>query len=269
MIIPIRFRSIDLSWIPGGEPWQQMTYTGYILRWRTMASPSWTHSAVVGNITTTTVRGLSSNTTYVFGVAGLNENQNHDPSNLPSSPSSPPPMPWWNEFDQYGRRTILENALEGGIAEIQGRTIIHDVNFERFDANSTQYHNAHHGGLTLVEGATIANCNASSFCCDQYDDELGQCKGEDTMTCLSPGPSFYPFEDTTSSNGREGRVIIANLSTYSQTDRTLFNSQCGPSLRLTPSEARVRGAAYYPQQLEVSEGFETTFTAEISNPSYR
>ena len=261
-------RSIDLSWQPGGKVWQQMTYTGYILRWRANSSISWTHSMVTGNITTTTIRGLSPNSTYVFGLAGLNEDQNN--------------AKWWNDLDLYGKRSLLHGALEGSTVEIQGRTLMYDVNFQRFNANMTQNHGPEidresigptgmysgegHYGLVLVGSASIANCNASSFCCDAYDDEAGYCTDESTLTCLSTRPSSHPFDNITLPGFGK---IVANLSAYSYADRDLFNTPCGPALRLTPSEARMRGAAWYPRQLEVGEGFDTTFTFEISNPSFR
>ena len=242
-----------------------MTCTGFVLKWRKTSSVVWQHSTVVGNVTTTTIRGLSSNTSYIFCVAALNENQ---------SDSS-----WWDNLDLYGRRKVLEDALEGPITETRGCTLMADVNFQKFDANGTQNHGAAldqtsigptgisggegHYGLVLAGSASIANCNSSSFCCDDYNDKHGRCLDEATMTCLSPGPSYHPFDENTDT------MVVAKLSTYSQADRVLFNSQCGASLRLTPSEARARGAAFYPRQLEVSEGFDSNFTFEISNPSFR
>jgi hypothetical protein len=243
-----------------------MTCTGFVLKWRNAASSEWENSVVVGNVTTTTIRGLSSSTMYVFGVAALNENQN-DSS-------------WWDNLDLYGRRESLEDALEGPITEIWGQTLRVDVSFEKFDANSTLNHGAAlnqssigptgtsggegHYGLVFVGKAGIANCNASSFCCDHYNETLGHCSDdEDTTTCLSPGYTEYPFSEV------ETTAIVRKLSSYSKKDRQLFKSQCGPSLSLTPSEPRSRGTAFYRRQLEVSEGFDTNFTFVISNPSFR
>ena len=47
----------------------------------------------------------------------------------------------------------------------------------------------------------------------------------------------------------------------------LPSTPCGPALRLTPSEARTVGAAWYTRKMNVREGFDTTFLFEISNPS--
>lgn len=44
---------------------------------------------------------------------------------------------------------------------------------------------------------------------------------------------------------------------------------CGPALRLTASEARLSGAAWYRRKVNVREGFDTTFKFQISNPSLK
>lgn len=281
----IASRSIDLSWTPGGEVWQHLTYTGYVIRWQTESRTSqgswWSHSMVVGNVTSTTIRDLSPNTTYIIGISGLCEDQGN--------------AEWWNNLDRYGRRQALENALEGRATIIQSTTLLHDVYFPNFNSNLTQNHGAEiknaatkgptgvyggegHYGLIFVGSASIANCNMSSFCCDDYDSG-GGC-GESSLTCLSTGPPTYPqygveneeeeyWEEKMKS--REINFVIANLSSYSdyEIDKRLFNSLCGPSLRLTPSMERTVGASWYRRQLEVEEGFDTMFSFEISNPSYR
>ena len=40
-------------------------------------------------------------------------------------------------------------------------------------------------------------------------------------------------------------------------------------MRLTPSEARSSGAAWYRRKMNVREGFDTTIKFEISNPSQK
>lgn len=47
------------------------------------------------------------------------------------------------------------------------------------------------------------------------------------------------------------------------------SAACGPSIRLTTSEARQSGAVWYPRKMNVREGFDTFFTFQISNPSQR
>ena len=173
----ILYRSVDISWKPGGSVWDQMTCTGFNIKWKEYndkltSSAPWTHTYTTGNVTTTTIRGLQPNKTYVFGIAALNEDQSQDN---------------WYNLDLYGRRSILdEDAHEGQIETIIGRTLLHDIEFARFDANSTQNHGPAihessigptaredgegHYGLALVGHANIENCNSSSFCCDSYDE---------------------------------------------------------------------------------------------------
>lgn len=42
---------------------------------------------------------------------------------------------------------------------------------------------------------------------------------------------------------------------------------CGPAIRLTGSQSQLSGAAWYPRQMNVREGLDTTFQFRISNPS--
>lgn len=44
---------------------------------------------------------------------------------------------------------------------------------------------------------------------------------------------------------------------------------CGPALRLTGSHAQLAGSAWYPRRMNVREGFETSFTIRMANPSTR
>ncbi len=231
---------------------------------------------ITGNITTTTIRGLSPNTTYEFGISGLNEDQS---SNL------------WSNLDLYGRRQILDDAVEGPIATIIGHTLMYDIQFDNFDANSTQNHGPiivsssigptgirsgeGHYGLVLVGHSNIQNCNASSFCCDSYDTIHGKCKDESTYVCMgttTSGVHFLDDRDDTSTltlpgNGKIVKTYNDNI--ISNYYRDLIDSPCGPALRLTSSKPQQVGAAWYPRQVEVGEGFETNFTFRISNPSLR
>merc|ERR1711871_326302 len=45
--------------------------------------------------------------------------------------------------------------------------------------------------------------------------------------------------------------------------------KCGPALRLTASSPRLVGAAWYGREMEVGEGFDTTFKFRVANPSLR
>ena len=144
---------------------------------------------VIGNVTTTTIRGLTHNSMYCFGVSGLTENQKNDS--------------WWTDLDFYGRRLEnqhIDGALEGHTTPYEcGRTLLFDVEFNLFNANQTQDHGPldkrqsfgpgavssgeGHFGLRLVGNANIENCNSSFFCCDQY--ELNILETRPTSTHLS------------------------------------------------------------------------------------
>ncbi len=249
-----------------------MTYTGYVIKWREEKTEtiSWLGYVITGNITTTTIRGLRANTTYVFGISGLNEDQNDES---------------WFRIDLYGRRERIDGALEGPMATTTGHTLRYDIEFQRFDANSTQSHGPKvksasngptgivsgegHYGLVLVGHANIENCNASSFCCDTFDKDLGRCMDEAAFTCM--GTTSQP-KNVGPSNELPGfgKIVERYNNSFSPSYfRDLFKSPCGPALRLTASESRQVGAAWYPRQVEVGEGFETNFTFRISNPSLR
>lgn len=46
-----------------------------------------------------------------------------------------------------------------------------------------------------------------------------------------------------------------------------ITSACGTALRLTASQSFLTGAAWYPRQMNVREGFTTTFSFQATNPS--
>lgn len=72
----------------------------------------------------------------------------------------------------------------------------------------------------------------------------------------------------------KGRAVPTNLPGQEKViDRveTFLGSPprlpCGPAVRLTPSKARQAGAMWYARQMNVREGFDTTFVFRIANPS--
>ena len=274
------FRSIDLSWKLGGTFWDQMTYTGFRIYWKKATDSTWLHNMVVGNVTITTVRPLSPDTTYNFSVAGLVENQT---------------AAFASNLDLYGRRLMIENGLEGDKGMISAHTLAHDVVFDQFNANHTQNHSAidkrsslgptgvvggeGHYGLILVGDAHVENCNTSSFCCDDYNFELKRCDLT-SLTCKSTTafPSC-PKNNFTTVDGPWTTEYCSDLpgkgksiQRHKESDLKTSHSPrlpCGPALRLTGSNSRLRGSAWYPRQLEVGEGFDTQFKFRLSNPSFR
>lgn len=259
-------RSIDISWSPGGNELEQSMYTGYIIRWKeeNIGDNYWTNSMVVGNITNTTIRGLKPGTKILIGVSALNEDQN-DPC-------------WRYHLDRYGRRAKCNKYLEGVSSQISTMTLEHDFIFPFFNANSTldplgeaevadqsAGKSNKHLGLSLIGDASIANCNASSFCCDSFDEESGRCIDGSTHVCMAYHVPSSPKRDTyyfTSSSN----IMISKLNHVH--DETLYAAKCGPSLRLTSDIPRTTGATWYPKQMLVDEGFETNFVFELANPSY-
>jgi len=248
-------RSIDLNWKIGGSFWQHVTVTGFKIRWRRQQShASWEFSMIIGNITTTSIRYLEPNTSYLIGISALCEDQT---KKIP--------------LDLYGRRDrVIEGALHGEVASISAKTLAVDLRFPFFNANLTQNHSSieksatlgptgnfggeGHFGLNLVAHASVENCNSLSRCCDSYDPLLGalaSCGVLNSFTCQDRGDSkaFLNFN-----------AVAASFSNF-------YRSSCGPSLRLTGSHPKVKGAVWYARQMNVGEGFDTSFTYRISNPS--
>jgi hypothetical protein len=77
----------------------------------------------------------------------------------------------------------------------------------------------------------------------------------------------------TNINFPDGGLPLINMFTLQELEANkganLPSAACGPSLRLTPSEARATGAAWYRRKVNVNEGFDTSFSFELSNPSLK
>ena len=266
--------SIDLSWEPDGTIWDAMAVTGYAIYWRESGDADWSDSRrqVVGNITTTTLINLAPNTLYEFTISAATENQND---------------PQWLALDKYGRRSLLDGGLLGQKATlISSQTLTYDFNFAYFDASSTLDSGADattittgptgvlggegHYGLHLIGDANVENCNSSYVCCDSYDPLVGSASCGSSMTCSvsmtveaewTKGLSTRRIPDNLP--GGDKRVDAANTIDKEAT------MKCGPALRLTASSPRLTGAAWYAREVEVGEGFDTTFTFRLANPSLR
>ncbi|CAM9433410.1 unnamed protein product, partial [Hapterophycus canaliculatus] len=322
--------SVDISWEPPPDFWQALAVTGYQVGWKSLAStPTGINGSepegdddelgagedeveqfmTVGNVTTTTVRGLAPGTLHAFWVRGLSENRS-DPAG--------------EQVDLYGRRTPLPGAAIGSFGEISSvvATLEEDVLFESFNANRTLNHSAKHEtavlgprgqwsgeghyGLQLVGTAQIENCNRSSSCCDAYDDATDSCSsGEEEgdeeaspyfcAALATPGQTWNfetadsfsssahpplsgehsPFSSSSSSSSSltsrlpSSAVVVPREAAMGGDWGSGVSRACGPSLRLTPSRAASAGAAWYPRDVTVGEGFDTTFTFRLSSPSLR
>ena len=147
-----------------------------------------------------------------------------------------------------------------------------------------------HYGLVLVGDANLEHCNSSSYCCDAYEhDEFGGgvdvCKKESFM-CRGTTASFEQYQSQSQQQSNDisqnyfsssssflpgiGK-IIQKYGEWKTQQQVLSPSLplCGPALRLTGSNAQLRGSAWYPRQQDVAEGFDTQFTFRLSNPSFR
>ncbi|EQC26709.1 hypothetical protein, variant [Saprolegnia diclina VS20] len=250
--------AMDVTWAPPSDVWQSLTTTGYMVAWTDGTA---TASAVVGNVTTTTIRPLAANTTYNVTVTALVENQR---------------TALWQDVDQYGRRAVDGTAVIGGPSPVAGpavRTLLHDIAFSSFSAaailnNSATYPHTTLGptgdaggqgafGLVLLGHANVQNCNSTSVCCDILA-STNACY----LTCAA-----LPLA-TTRSSPTASLTTIRNSSAVTVPPAVLPLPPCGPALRLTGSAPYLTGAAWYPRPMTVSEGFSTTFALRISNPSF-
>ena len=272
---------VDLSWSPPGNVFDQMSVTGYVIEWREPTAPAnSSFSMTVGNITQTSVRGLSPSTTYAFFIAAVSE------STYPLTAGNLP-------TDLYGRRALLLDASVGAFSQASNltATLPFDFAFSVFDVNSTLNHSAVSSsnslgptgnfggegsyGLYLVGFANLENCNASMTCCDGYNSSSSAPCRANISVCSVP--------ISTRSNYLQGEIPL-NVGQNGSAPSILMQSwqdfiliggsypptiACGSAIRLTSSGPRQAGALWYRRKQNVAEGFETYFTFRISNPSQK
>jgi hypothetical protein len=68
----------DLKWDANKEP----ELAGYEIVWRDTTSPVWTHSKVIGNVTSFTMKGMSKDN-FFFGVRAIDRDGNRSPVSYP------------------------------------------------------------------------------------------------------------------------------------------------------------------------------------------
>jgi len=68
----------DLKWDANKEP----ELAGYEIVWRDTTSPVWTHSKVIGNVTSFTMKGMSKDN-FFFGVRAIDKDGNRSPVSYP------------------------------------------------------------------------------------------------------------------------------------------------------------------------------------------
>ncbi|GMF27573.1 unnamed protein product [Phytophthora lilii] len=140
-----------------------------------------------------------------------------------------------------------------------------------------------HFGLYVNGDTHIQNCNASVSCCDGFNVTAPSGSAASVAAC-----SYVCYESESRGaiyiNGTTHRSLPTNAMTalpfpakqvYVYNPPTLdepenaapITGACGSSLRLTASQSFLTGAAWYPRQMNVREGFTTTFSFRAANPS--
>jgi hypothetical protein len=135
LITNIGARKVDIVWEPPGDVFDNLMTTGYKIIWFQPEYRSRVSNITVGNITTTSIRGLSPNTHYVFGLTALAEGAASGTSILPT--------------DLYGRRDALSDAIESSVSVYTDiiSTLAFDFDFQFFNANSS----LNHSGVPTLE----------------------------------------------------------------------------------------------------------------------
>ena len=287
-ITNIGARRVDIVWEPPGSEFDNLMTTGYKIVWFQAQYRSRVSNLTVGNVTTTSIRGLEPNRAYVFGISALAEGAATNAAILPT--------------DLYGRRDPLPDAIESPISIFTDitSTLEFDFDFKGFDANATlnssgttvsssngptgQYGPEGNYGLVIVGSAQVENCNASMTCCDGFNETLGLAScGTGRSVCAvllerrlaydyvydgvtrRQVPSNIPYDD----GSPPEKVVLTLQELIAIQGAEMPSMPCGPALRLTPSGARESGAVWYSRKANVREGFDTTITFQISNPSMR
>lgn len=150
-------RSVDVSWVPPGNVWDQLTVTGYVVRVRELASGNGRmeeslKDVALGNVTTTTITGLLPATTYAFSVASVCENHTNSNSNSnfgqegqgAKSGNGEGNGAEWTKLDLYGRRQFplqhgsVDTVISGLSVEANlTATLKWDLELTQFNANGS------------------------------------------------------------------------------------------------------------------------------------
>ena len=289
VVMNIGAHRVDLIWNPPGNVFDNMMVTGYKILWFMPKFSGFISNLTVGNVTTTSIRGLEPATEYVFSIAAMSEGAfNEKSASLPT--------------DLYGRRAPVPG---GFIAEFSAytnvsATTLWDFDFGVFNANMSvnssgststnslgptgMFGSEGMYGLVLVGNANVQNCNVSSTCCDGFNATIGlaSCGTYASVCAVLPSRMLaydYVIDSITRrqvgsnlpySNGKSAEINIVTLNDLiANKGANLPAAACGPALRLTPSMARMSGAAWYRRKVNVREGFDTYIQFEISNPSQK
>ncbi|DAZ95160.1 TPA: hypothetical protein N0F65_012414 [Lagenidium giganteum] len=287
VISNVAAHALDVNWVAPTDVWESMTITGYWVMWKQCSDTSFApeNAVVVGNVTSTTLINLERNTSYQVVVTALNENQ------------------WvreaWQTIDLYGRRKMMPHAVIGFDSPLSKcvSTLYYDFSFPSFSAKlllnvssmsapltaptlgpSGEIGDQGHFGLYVNGHTNIQNCNASESCCDGYNISAGNALGarvgcEFVCSVVDNRVATYVNSLTTRTIATNALAAMPYSAKLVQPNGTTTQRQppvknpCGPALRLTASGPFLTGSAWYPRQMNVREGFDTSFTFRLSNPS--
>ncbi|KAE9106725.1 hypothetical protein PF005_g12908 [Phytophthora fragariae] len=231
IISNVAAHALDVNWKAPADVWTSMTVTGYRVAWKqcTDATFSPEPAIVVGNVTSTTLIELKSSTSYQVKVTPLTENQ----------------WRWsieWKDIDLYGRRPVLPNVVFGNDSPVSScaKTLAQDFVFPQFSARLLTNLSALPNAIALRTTPTLGPTGEVG---DQGHFGLivnGDTHVENCNASVSCCDGF----DVTAPIGSSAAV-----------------AGCSGTF---PSEA---GAAWYPRQMNVREGFSTNFSFRAANPS--
>ncbi|KAF1333679.1 Lectin domain-containing protein, partial [Globisporangium splendens] len=288
IVLNVAAHALDVNWAAPSDIWEAMTVTGYRVRWKkcTDAGYSEASEVILGNVTSTTLIALERNTSYQVQVTVLTEDYRERQR--------------WQDLDLYGRRAMLENAVLGlespsstcttaltvskvsdnGAGKTEVRLYAAAYKCERIDGDSTyEAHTWTNGGVgnqdhfgLYVNGHTNPTLVYNP---DAVGSETASCTfvSSETETRVS---TYINRKTDRSQSTNASHAIPFPAKTIRSFNSSLPNGasaiapvtgSCGPALRLTSSLSFLTGSAWYPRQMNVREGFETTFTFCISNPS--
>ncbi|KAK1941676.1 hypothetical protein P3T76_006740 [Phytophthora citrophthora] len=296
IISNVAAHALDVNWKAPNDVWVSMTVTGYRVAWKKCADATFSpdQAIVVGNVTSTTLIELDSSTGYQVKVTPLTENQWWRSVE-------------WKDIDLYGHREILPNAVVGidSRTSFCVTTLPQDFSFSEFNAQlltnisalpdavamrtvptlgpTGEIGDQGHFGLYVNGDTHLQNCNASVSCCDGFDATVPSDSTDATAGC-----SYACFESESRSTTYTNESTIRSLPTNAMTavpfpakqvhvfdqstqeqprDAAPITAACGTALRLTASDPLLTGAAWYPRQMNVREGFTTEFSFRATNPS--
>ena len=274
IIVNVGSCRVDLIWHPPGNIFDALIVTGYKIAWSTSNSSSRGGTMTLGNVTTTSIRGLDPGTFYSFRIAAMSE------SLLPFNNAALP-------TDLYGRRSPSSDAAFSTYSLFPSsiKTLDQDFIFPFFNADHTlnhsidgipassiapatlgptgQYGGEGQYGLALIGTANVQNCNASTTCCDGYNTTIGaaSCTYHSLVNAVLLNRQFdkvfavdgeiskqIPSNKLFEGGGLPSSSVFTNVAFSFVTGASLINAACGPAIRLTSSAAREAGAMWYSRK---------------------